>query len=147
MDEDAFAADFESRFRQVYALAARRVRDKRALLPPATLAFLSHLAAAGPMTLSELAKHLDRAPSTLSEMVDHLEHKNILRREPDPADKRRALIWLTREGRARLTAELSVLDIAQLARAGAALDAPLRAQMLAALDHLIMQLAKHGERK
>ena len=147
MDEDAFSRAFESRFRQVYALAARRVHDKRDLLPTATIAFLNHLAAAGPLTLSELAQHLDRAPSTVSEMVNQLEAKGMLRREPDPDDRRKTIIWLTRDGRTRLAEEMTVLDIGQLGRAGAGLDARSRADLVAALDDFIDRLRNSGERK
>lgn len=147
MDPEDFARRFEDRFRQIYGLAARRVRDKRDLLPTASIAFLTHLAAAGPLTLTELAQHFQRAPSTLSEMVDQLEAKGILLREPDPTDRRRSLIWLTADGRARLAEELSVLDIDQLQRAATQFGDGEQAALLAALDAFIAHLRTTGERK
>jgi len=139
------AADFARRFAQaygdIYLLAVRRVRDKRERLSSETTAFLLHLAEAGPMTLTELSRHLDRAPSTLSEMVDHLQAKRLLRRETDPADARRSLIWLTAEGRARLAEALEVLDGARLARAADRL-APDQREDLARLLGVLAQALK-----
>lgn len=114
---DDFAARFEALFRLTYVTAVRRVRDKRERLSPETVAFLDHLAAAGPMTLGEMARHFDRAVSTVSEMVDHLVEKGLLTRDRDPADGRRSLIWLTPEGQAALIDARNVLDADMLTRA------------------------------
>lgn len=140
MDPQAFADRFALNFQDVYLHAVRRVRDKRDQLTPETTAFLLHLAEAGPMTLTELSRHLSRAPSTLSEMVDHLAAKALVRRDPDPTDARRALIWLTAGGRETLTREMQVLDADRLARAAAQLPPERRdllAETLAELVHAL----------
>ena len=140
MDADAFADRFALDYQDVYLHAVRRVRDKRDQLTPETTAFLLHLAEAGPMTLTELSRHLSRAPSTLSEMVDHLAAKALVRREPDPDDARRALIWLTACGREALAEEMRVLDHGRLVRAAARLDPARRALLAEALGDLVKAL-------
>lgn len=140
MDPQAFADRFALTFQDVYLHGVRRVRDRRERLTPETTAFLLHLAEAGPMTLTELSRHLDRAPSTLSEMVDHLADKALVRREPDPADARRALIWLTPDGRDGLAEEMRVLDVARLERAAARLSPERRAVLAETLAELVHAL-------
>lgn len=140
MDADAFADRFALDYQDVYLHAVRRVRDKRDQLTPETTAFLLHLAEAGPMTLTELSRHLSRAPSTLSEMVDHLAAKALVRREPDPDDARRALIWLTAGGREALAEEMRVLDHGRLVRAAARLGPDRRALLAEALGDLVKAL-------
>jgi DNA-binding MarR family transcriptional regulator len=127
---DPFAPEFEALFRATYLKAVRRIRDKRERLSPESVAFLDHLAAAGPMSLGEIARHIGRAASTLSEMVDHLVAKGLLTRDRDEADARRSLIWLTDAGQAALIEARNVLETAQLAAAGAALTAEDRAVFL-----------------
>jgi DNA-binding MarR family transcriptional regulator len=129
MDAQTFADRFAQAHQDIYLHAVRRVRDKREQLTRETAAFLLHLAEAGPMTLTELSRHLDRAPSTLSEMVDHLAAKDLIRREPDPEDGRRALIWLTAHGREVQAREMYALDRDHLRRAADRLP-PDRAALL-----------------
>ena len=42
--------------------------------------------------------------ATLAEMLSRMESRNLVRREPDPADKRRRFVFLTSEGEALLNA-------------------------------------------
>lgn len=144
MTEDEFADRFEDLFRTTYGRAVRRVRDKRDRLSAETVALLDHMAAAGPMTATELARHIDRAPSTLSEMLHHLEAKRLVARDRDPADARRALIWLSDEGRAALAESRSVLDAAILASAAAGLSPGDRDRLVALFHAFTVQL--HGVR-
>ena len=92
------------------------------------------------MTLTELSRHLDRAPSTLSEMVDHLEAKDLVRREADPADGRRALIWLTPNGREVQAREMYALDRDHLARVAARLPPERQALLIDLLGDLVAAL-------
>lgn len=140
MDPAAFAERFAQAHQDIYLHAVRRVRDKREQLTRETAAFLLHLAEAGPMSLTELSRHLNRAASTLSEMVDHLEAKDLVRREPDPEDGRRTLIWLTAHGREVQAREMYALDRDHLRRAAARLDPERRARLTEALAELISAL-------
>lgn len=140
MDAATFAERFAQAHQDIYLHAVRRVRDKREQLTRETAAFLLHLAEAGPMTLTELSRHLDRAPSTLSEMVDHLAAKDLIRREPDPKDGRRALIWLTATGREVQAREMYALDRDHLRRAADRLPPERRALIAEVLGELITAL-------
>ncbi len=135
-----FSADFEALFRATYLAAVRRVRDKRERLTPETVAFLDHLAAAGPMTLGEMARHIDRAASTVSEMVDHLVEKGLLTRDRDPLDARRSLIWLTDEGQGALVEARNVLDHEVLSQAGGQMSSEDRAQLLDLFEIFVRNL-------
>lgn len=138
----AFAQAFETLYRDFYALAMRRVRDKRRRYSPSSIGFLNHLAITGPMTLAELTIHFDRAPSTLSEMVAHLEDKGLVEKQKDPSDGRRSLIWLTQAGQTALSEAQTVLDIYQLASASAKLDPQDQEKLLDLLNTLRSGLSK-----
>jgi DNA-binding MarR family transcriptional regulator len=103
-------------FPDVYLLFHRRDGKQREL-SGASRAVLLHLAQSGPLTVGECSKHLDRAQSVVSEIINQLEGHGLLARVRDEADRRRALVWLTDQGRARLLAEQEVLSRSALARA------------------------------
>jgi DNA-binding MarR family transcriptional regulator len=52
------------------------------------------------LRLGDLAAHLDIAPRSATEVVDGLEELGLVRRSPDPTDRRAVTIALTDEGRA-----------------------------------------------
>ena len=51
------------------------------------------------MRLTELSDHLRIAPRSTTEVVDALESHGLIRREPDPHDRRATVVRLTDEGR------------------------------------------------
>lgn len=53
-----------------------------------------------PLRLGDIAAHLDIAPRSATEVVDGLEERGLVRRSPDPTDRRAVTITLTDEGRA-----------------------------------------------
>jgi DNA-binding MarR family transcriptional regulator len=79
---------------------------------------------------SALAQRLHIAPRSATEVVDALEEKGLVRRSPDPTDRRATLVSLTEEGERlgddvrrargleseRLFERLSATDRAHLAR-------------------------------
>ncbi len=72
----------------------------------------------GPVRISELAEVEGINPTMLSRIVAKLEDTGLLRRRPDPADGRAALVEITDEGRAvglRLRAERTRLLTGRLA--------------------------------
>lgn len=140
MDEQAFARQFGALYRELYRVAVRRIDDGRDKLSPETTALLLHLAQAGPMTLSDMAQHFGRALSTLSAKVAALEAQGWLARQIDPADARRAEIWLSPAGRQMLDEAIEVLDTPRLATAAAKLDAAQRDLLLQAMQHLILAM-------
>lgn len=137
MTDESFAREFGALYRELYRVAVRRIDDSRDKVSAETTALLLHLAQAGPMTLSEMAQHFGRAMSTLSVKVAALEAQGWLSRQPDPADARRAEIWLSPAGRAVLEEAVEVLDTPRLAAAAQALDEAQRAALLESLRHLI----------
>jgi DNA-binding MarR family transcriptional regulator len=50
------------------------------------------------MRSSELAHHLHIAPRSATEVIDALEAKDLVRRSPDPTDRRARLVTLTSHG-------------------------------------------------
>lgn len=70
----------------------------------------------GSMSAGELARTMHIHPSSLTGMLRRLEAAGLLRRTPDPADGRRALITLTPSGR-RLNARKEGTVEAAVARA------------------------------
>jgi DNA-binding MarR family transcriptional regulator len=116
-------------FPAVYLRLHRR-DGKRRELTGASRAVLLHLAQTGPLTVGECARHLGRAQSVVSEIIDQLERHRLLARVRDEEDRRRTLVWLTDEGRARLTEEQEVLSLAALERAVAAMSPRARAMLI-----------------
>jgi DNA-binding MarR family transcriptional regulator len=67
------------------------------------------LARHGPLRLSELSDHLRIAARSTTEVVDALESRGLVRRQPDPHDRRATMVELTEHGE-------SVLDAIRAAR-------------------------------
>jgi DNA-binding MarR family transcriptional regulator len=130
------AAAFAELFPAVYLRFHRR-DDKRSELTAAARAVLQHLSIAGPLTVSEMARHLDRAQSVVSEIVDGLCRHGWLERARDPADRRRALLWLTDAGVELLSRDRDVLSRALLERAMAAMTDADRTALLVGMRALV----------
>jgi DNA-binding MarR family transcriptional regulator len=62
-------------------------------------AVLHQLEAQGPFAQRELASALRMQPSNIVALLDELEGRGLLRRSPDPADRRRHRVELTNRGR------------------------------------------------
>ena len=83
---------------------ARQLREtsQETLAPwditPAHLRALRVLGHHGTMRLSELSDHLHIAPRSTTEVVDALEARGLVRRRPDPGDRRATLVELTEHG-------------------------------------------------
>lgn len=130
------AEEFDRLFQGAY-LAFHRRDGRRAELSGASRAVLNHLALAGPLTVGEAAAHLDRAQSVVSDIVSQLQDKGLLEREPDPADRRRTLVWLTPAGFDRLAHDRRVLSTDLLGEALAAMPADRRDGLLEGLRTLL----------
>jgi DNA-binding MarR family transcriptional regulator len=115
---------------------ARRLREmsQETLAPwdvtPSSLRALRVLSRRGTMRLSDLSDHLRIAPRSATEVVDGLQARGLVRRQPDPGDRRATLVEVTERGAAvldairaargseaeRVFARLSPADRADLAR-------------------------------
>jgi DNA-binding MarR family transcriptional regulator len=129
---DAFCEAFPAAY-----LAFHRRDGRRSDLTNASRAVLQHLAQTGPVSIGEAARHLDRAQSVVSEIVAQLESHGLLEREPDPANRRRTLVWLTRTGLERLRADADVLDRELVATAMSELDVATQRGLLEGLEALL----------
>jgi DNA-binding MarR family transcriptional regulator len=58
----------------------------------------------GPMRMNELSAELGVVPRTATTLADALEHDGLVRRLPDPGDRRATLIEATEEGLRQLQA-------------------------------------------
>jgi DNA-binding MarR family transcriptional regulator len=115
---------------------SRQLREKSAetLAPwditPAYLRALRMLSRHGTMRLSLLSDRLQIAPRTATEVVDALQARDLVRRRPDPDDRRATLVEVTDHGAGilaeiratrgpeagRVFGRLSPADRAELAR-------------------------------
>ena len=57
-----------------------------------------------PVALGVLSEHLHCARSNVTQLIDRLERDNLLRRIPDPDDRRSVRAEITQEGRKRFQA-------------------------------------------
>jgi DNA-binding MarR family transcriptional regulator len=88
-----------------------------------------------PRSQAEFAQLMGRAPAMVVEVVDTLESRGLARRERDPSDRRRSVVGITDEGRAKLgRADDLVVQVERYGLAG--LDAKERAQL-----HRLLQRA------
>ncbi len=76
------------------ALESARLAQSPAV-PPAQLRVLTIIARAGHTNMSRLAEALDVVPSSASRLCDRLEATGLLRRVPDPRDRREVRLLLT----------------------------------------------------
>ncbi len=67
----------------------------------------------GPCTQADLGRAARMDRSDVATTLDALETGRLVRREPDPADRRRKLVTITAAGRRRLRAIEAELEVAQ----------------------------------
>jgi DNA-binding MarR family transcriptional regulator len=123
----------DERLSDAFWSVARQLREtsSKTLAPwditPSQLRALRVLTRRGTMRLSALSDHLHIAPRSATEVVDALESRDLVRRRPDPDDRRATLVELTGHGTIVLDAirgteservfgRLSPADRAHLAR-------------------------------
>jgi DNA-binding MarR family transcriptional regulator len=84
--------------RRLHQFESRTLRESG--LTPTQFFVLSQLAIEDGRPLSELAELCSCARPTMTGIADTLERKDLIRRNPNPSDRRGALISLTDKGRA-----------------------------------------------
>jgi DNA-binding MarR family transcriptional regulator len=95
------AALVASELRGVLGALIRRLRTENRL-PLTQGAVLSRLDREGPRSVSELAISERVRPQSMAQTVGDLERDGLVDRTPDPTDRRRALVAMTRDGRTTL---------------------------------------------
>jgi DNA-binding MarR family transcriptional regulator len=91
-----------SELRVVLGQLVRRLRAEHRF-PLMHGAVLGRLDREGPQSVSDLAARERVRPQSMAQVVGELEGDELVRRQPDPDDRRRALVELTEQGRATLT--------------------------------------------
>jgi DNA-binding MarR family transcriptional regulator len=80
----------------------------------AKLGALRHLAEANqPLALGQLAERIACVKSNVTQLVDRLETDQLVRRVPDPSDRRSVRAEITEEGRTRYEAGMKALVVAE----------------------------------
>lgn len=87
----------------------RRLRAEN-LFPLTQTWVLGRLDREGPASVSELAQALRVRPQSMAQTIGDLEAEGMVRRSPDPNDRRRALVSLTKAGRARIEEDRAVRE-------------------------------------
>ncbi|MEV7328704.1 MarR family transcriptional regulator [Micromonospora sp. NPDC093244] len=82
-------------------------REVHPNLEPNTYGLLLWLRRSGSIRLTELAARLGVGKGTLSRQINALEVLGLVRRDPDPSDRRAAQITFTEEGQRRFDAARS----------------------------------------
>jgi DNA-binding MarR family transcriptional regulator len=93
-----------SELRAVLGRLVRRMRAEGSF-PLSYGAVLGRLDREGPRSVSDLAVAERVRPQSMAQTVAELEADELVRRRPDPHDRRRALVELTARGAAVLTRE------------------------------------------
>jgi DNA-binding MarR family transcriptional regulator len=100
--------------------AAEVIRDRlEAALEPtglsiAKLGALRHLAEANePLPLGQLAERIACVKSNVTQLVDRLEADKLVRRVPDPSDRRSIRAEITEEGRVRYDSGMNAYESAE----------------------------------
>jgi len=87
----------------------RRLRSEN-LFPLTQTWVLGRLDREGAASVSELAQALRVRPQSMAQTIGDLEAEGMVRRSPDPDDRRRALVSLTPAGRARIEEDRAVRE-------------------------------------
>jgi DNA-binding MarR family transcriptional regulator len=82
----------------------RRLRSEN-LFPLSQTWVLGRLDREGPASVSDLAQALRVRPQSMAQTVGDLEAEGMVERNPDPDDRRRALVSITEAGQARIEAD------------------------------------------
>src|SRR6266536_536290 len=91
---------------------SRRLQSERApnALSMAKISVLGHLARRGDMTPGELAAADRLKPQSLTRVLAELDEEGLVRRTPDPADRRQRRLALTAAGRRALRSDMRRRD-------------------------------------
>jgi DNA-binding MarR family transcriptional regulator len=108
--------------------------------PLARLGVLAQLHRRGPASAGALAGSAGVQPQTLTRTLAGLEHDGLVSRQPDPEDRRRALLALTSAGQEVLAADMQQRD-GWLAAAMASELTPTECEILRLAGELMERLA------
>jgi DNA-binding MarR family transcriptional regulator len=101
--------------RIAYGLASQlfSVRFASMDLAPIQFAALEFISRTGGLSQTEIAEHVGTAPTVLVTPLERMESRGLIERGRDPADRRRAVVWITEAGKALLSsarAEITAVE-------------------------------------
>jgi DNA-binding MarR family transcriptional regulator len=99
---DDIASRFGKLFFRMHRLLDRRMAECGASF--AKLKFLMYLEKEGPSRATDIADLLGLAPRTVTEALDGLERDGLVRRDPDPGDRRAKRVSVTADGKDAIAA-------------------------------------------
>jgi DNA-binding MarR family transcriptional regulator len=105
--DEELAATGTAIYRGATLLASRARSERRGALSLNQTAVLGQLHKNGSMTPGEVGGRLRAQPQSLTRTFAALERERLIRRTPDPGDRRQALLTITGAGRRALAAELA----------------------------------------
>ncbi|GLY95873.1 MarR family transcriptional regulator [Actinoplanes sp. NBRC 103695] len=130
---DAAAAAVESAVESLLSVLDTARMAQTPAIPPTQLRVLTIIARSAETNMSRLAEALDVVPSSASRLCDRLEATGLLRRVPDPRDRREVRLLLTPAAK-RLLDELRAARQAALAEVLERMTASSRNDLVRALD-------------
>jgi len=129
---DTAAAAVEPALESLLAVLESARMAQSPAIPPTQLRVLTIIARSAETNMSRLAEALDVVPSSASRLCDRLEATGMLRREPDPRDRREVRLLLTPAAK-RLLDELRAARQAALAEVLERMTPAARAELVRAL--------------
>jgi len=129
--------------RAATALAARARAERAGELSLNQVAVLGRVSTHGPITPGEVADQLRMLPQSLTRTFAALEAAGYVRRTPDPADGRQALLEATHAGVTALRHEMAPRD-RWVARAMAEVLSPDEQDVLVRAADLMQRLVEFG---
>jgi DNA-binding MarR family transcriptional regulator len=129
---DTAAAAVESAVESLLAVLDTARMAQSPAIPPTQLRVLTIIARSAETNMSRLAEALDVVPSSASRLCDRLEATGLLRRVPDPRDRREVRLLLTPAAK-RLLEELRAARQAALAEVLERMTAASRNDLVRAL--------------
>ncbi|WP_137815586.1 MarR family winged helix-turn-helix transcriptional regulator [Gandjariella thermophila] len=108
-------------------------------LSPTQVIVLAQLVTTGPLRLGELAAQVPCSQPTATTVVRGLEAAGLVRREPDPADRRAIRVMATEEGKEQMVS-MAYGQAETLAKRMALLE-PRERELLAAVQPVLLRLA------
>ena len=103
-------AEFREALRR-FLRATERATASNGLTPAAyDLLVMIGAAGNGGATITSLADRLSLAANSVTELVDRAEAGGLVRRRPDPADRRVTRVCLSASGRKRIAAAVAALN-------------------------------------
>lgn len=132
-DIESLSKAFGQLFLRMHRLLDRRMAQSGASLSRTKM--LMYVEKHGPSRGVDIAGYFGLAPRTVTEALDGLERDGLVRRDPDPRDRRAKRVSITESGLAAM-AETEPLRLALTHRIFGVLDAQERAQLDAILTKL-----------